>query len=188
VGRSERNKGKGGELEVARIFKADGFDCDRTPNSGGLRIAGDLHGELPDVPTASLYRHVAVLAEAGMLEVAGEHKVRGAVERSYRLGLDAGSLGPERMRSLARDEHRRAFAVFAAGLMADYDRYLQGAGPQPDLGADGISYRQLALWLADDEVPEFLREVREVLQRYAAAGPAEGRRRRLLTTVLMPAG
>lgn len=44
---TERRKGKAGELEVARIFKASGFDCDRTPNSGGLRIVGDLHGELP---------------------------------------------------------------------------------------------------------------------------------------------
>jgi hypothetical protein len=34
---------------------------------------GDLHAELPDVPTASLYRHVAVLAGAGVLEVAYEH-------------------------------------------------------------------------------------------------------------------
>src|SRR4051812_42378602 len=47
VSGSERRKGAGGELEVARIFKAAGFDCDRTPNSGGLRIRGDLHGELP---------------------------------------------------------------------------------------------------------------------------------------------
>jgi DNA-binding transcriptional ArsR family regulator len=149
---------------------------------------GDLHAELPDVPTASLYRHVAVLAGAGMLEVVDEHKVRGAVERRYRLVPGAVSLGPERMGSLDADEHRRAFAVFATGLLADYDRYLERAGEQPDLGADGVSYRQLALWLADDEVPEFLREVREVLQRYAEAGPGEGRRRRVLTTVLLPAG
>ena len=47
MSRSERAKGQAGELEVARIFKAAGFDCDRTPNSGGLRIAGDLHGDLP---------------------------------------------------------------------------------------------------------------------------------------------
>ena len=47
MSRSERRKGAGGELEVARIFQAAGFDCDRTPNSGGLRIRGDLHGDLP---------------------------------------------------------------------------------------------------------------------------------------------
>jgi Holliday junction resolvase len=47
MSRSERTKGRTGELEVARIFQAAGFDCDRTPNSGGLRIRGDLHGTLP---------------------------------------------------------------------------------------------------------------------------------------------
>jgi Holliday junction resolvase len=47
VSGSERRKGSGGELEVASIFKAAGFDCDRTPFSGGLRIRGDLHGDLP---------------------------------------------------------------------------------------------------------------------------------------------
>lgn len=44
---TERRKGKTGELEVAALFREAGFDCDRTPNSGGLRIKGDLHGELP---------------------------------------------------------------------------------------------------------------------------------------------
>lgn len=47
MSKSERRKGTGGELEVARIFQAAGFDCDRTPNSGGLRLRGDLHGDLP---------------------------------------------------------------------------------------------------------------------------------------------
>ena len=47
MSKSERRKGAAGELEVARIFQAAGFDCDRTPNSGGLRIRGDLHGDLP---------------------------------------------------------------------------------------------------------------------------------------------
>jgi Holliday junction resolvase len=47
VSGTERRKGKSGELEVAGIFRAAGFDCDRTPNSGGLRIRGDLHGDLP---------------------------------------------------------------------------------------------------------------------------------------------
>lgn len=44
---SERRKGSNGELEVAAIFRAAGFDCDRVPNSGGLRIKGDLAGSVP---------------------------------------------------------------------------------------------------------------------------------------------
>lgn len=44
---SERRKGQGGEREVADLFRAAGFDADRTPNSGALRVRGDLHGDLP---------------------------------------------------------------------------------------------------------------------------------------------
>jgi Holliday junction resolvase len=40
----ERRKGAEGERQVANIFRAHGFDCDRTPNSGGLRFKGDLYG------------------------------------------------------------------------------------------------------------------------------------------------
>src|SRR4051794_13221105 len=146
----------------------------------------ELHAELPDVPAATLYRHVGVLAEAGPLAVERERKVRGAAERSYRLVTEAASVGPDAARTMSPDEHRRAFAVFAAGLLADFDRYLTVAGPQPDLGADGVTYRHLGLWLSDEELPAFLTELRAVLARWAMAGPAEGRRRRMLTTGLMP--
>jgi hypothetical protein len=47
VGNSERRKGVSGELEVRDVFRGFGFDCDRTPNSGALRIAGDLYGTVP---------------------------------------------------------------------------------------------------------------------------------------------
>lgn len=47
MGKGERRKGQTGEREVVDVFRAAGFDCDRTPNSGALRISGDLYGDLP---------------------------------------------------------------------------------------------------------------------------------------------
>jgi Holliday junction resolvase len=47
VSASERRKGAAGEREAAAIFRAHGFDCDRVPNSGGLRLNGDLYGSVP---------------------------------------------------------------------------------------------------------------------------------------------
>ena len=45
TGRTSRQKGSRGELEVAKIFGAHGFtNVRRTPNSGGLSIKGDLIG------------------------------------------------------------------------------------------------------------------------------------------------
>jgi hypothetical protein len=44
MGRSQRVKGAVGEREVANIIRAVGLDVDRVPNSGGLRVKGDLTG------------------------------------------------------------------------------------------------------------------------------------------------
>ena len=44
MGKPSRDKGARGEREVAAIFRAAGFDCNRVPNSGGLRLKGDLYG------------------------------------------------------------------------------------------------------------------------------------------------
>lgn len=46
MAKASREKGIRGELEVAAIFREHGFDVNRVPNSGGLRIKGDLYGEL----------------------------------------------------------------------------------------------------------------------------------------------
>ena len=45
MGKASRVKGAAGEREVAAIFQAAGFDVNRVPNSGALRLKGDLYGE-----------------------------------------------------------------------------------------------------------------------------------------------
>jgi hypothetical protein len=149
----------------------------------------DLHAELPDVPQATLYRQVGVLADAGVLVVVGERKVRGAAERSYRLDLGAASVGGEDAAAMSADEHRRGFTVFASGLLADFDRYVaraaQNGGPDP--AEDRVGYRQVAVWVTDEEFDEMAGELRDVLSRRMANGPGDGRRRRLVTTVHLPA-
>ncbi|GAA1530438.1 helix-turn-helix domain-containing protein [Dactylosporangium maewongense] len=139
---------------------------------------------LPDVATATLYRQVATLAEAGVLEVVEERRVRGAAERTYRLHSEAMIVGPEAATQLTVEQHRAAFAAFTAGLLADFDRYL--ARGDVDLGRDLVGYRQLALHLTDEELTELIAEQREAAARRAEL-PPEGRTRRLLSTILMPA-
>ncbi|SFE56293.1 Helix-turn-helix domain-containing protein [Blastococcus tunisiensis] len=155
---------------------------------GRTLTTAELRAELPDVPTATLYRHVGVLAGAGVLTVVGERKVRGAAERSYRLDHAAASV--EDAAAMTADEHRRAFTGFAAALMADFDRYLTRAsqdGP-PDLAADRVGYRQVPVWVTDEEFDVMVTELRAVLQARMENPPGGTRRRRLVTTVHLPAG
>ncbi|MFD0472222.1 helix-turn-helix domain-containing protein [Nonomuraea thailandensis] len=46
-------------------------------SGGRIRTTSELCESLPDVPKTTLYRHVGLLADAGLLEVAGEQRVRG---------------------------------------------------------------------------------------------------------------
>ena len=147
---------------------------------------GDLAAELTDVPTATLYRQVAVLAEAGVLEVVGERKARGAVERTYRLVLDAASVTAEESARMTAEDHRRAFATFIATLLGDFDRYLDGAGAAPDLLRDRVGYRQAALWLTDAELDGLLADLRTAVASRMDNQPTAGRRRRVVSTVLLP--
>ena len=148
----------------------------------------ELGAELADVPTASLYRHVGLLADAGVLEVVGERKVRGAAERSYRLVIDAASIDAGTAATMTPADHRRAFATFVAGLMADFDRYLERspAGTAPDLAADRIGYRQAAVWVTDEEFDGMTAELAAVLRPRLENRPATGRRRRLVSVVHLP--
>jgi hypothetical protein len=144
-----------------------------------------IAAELDDVPAGSLYRHVARLTEAGILQVVAERRVRGAVERTYTLRIIAAQVGPSEMADWTAEAHARAFTVFVAGLLADFDRYL--ASGAPDLLRDRVSFGTLAMWLTDEEYAEFLRGVQVLVQPRLANAPAKGRRRRMVSTVFLPA-
>jgi hypothetical protein len=143
-----------------------------------------LRAELPDVPPASLYRHVARLVDRGVLSVVAERRVRGALERTYILRAAAARIGADEVAKMTVDEHRQAFLAFVAGLIGDAERYL--ARPDVDPLRDGASYNLAGLWLDDVELIEFARDLYTVVQPRLANGPRPGRTRRILATVLLP--
>lgn len=148
------------------------------------RTTGQLREDLPDVAPATLYRHVATLLDAGLLEVVEERRVRGAVERTYRLHDPAPGIGAEEAATMSTEEHRQAFTAFTAGLLGDFDRYLDGG--EVDLARDLVGYRQAALYLSDDEMQQFLDDLVAVIRARLAHEPSPERTRRMFTTVVMP--
>jgi DNA-binding transcriptional ArsR family regulator len=146
--------------------------------------AAQLAAELDDVPPGSLYRHLALLTRGGVLQVAAERRVRGAVERTYVLRLLAARIQPGEARAMTADEHAHAFMAYVAGMLADVDRYL-ASGPS-DPVRDGADYRVGAAWLTDGEFAELLRDLGAVYASRLANAPAPGRRRRVIYTVYVP--
>ncbi len=143
-----------------------------------------LKGRLGDVPQATLYRHINQLVDGGLLEVVGERPIRGGIERTYRVVAAAAVLGDDELESATADEHFRYFATFVGALLADFAAYLESAGPT--LSEDRVGYRQVQLWLTDEEIDALAARLATAVQEHVDNPPAPGRRRRLLTTIVMP--
>ena len=139
-----------------------------------------------DVPVTSLYRHVSVLTEAGVLEVVNQRQVRGAVERTYRLDSSKQAVDEAGAATMSADDHRRAFQILLARVAVDLDEYLS-QGPI-DPVADHVNYSQAALYVTGNDMIELQSGFRELLTPYLSAEgrSGEGIRRMMLTTILLP--
>jgi DNA-binding transcriptional ArsR family regulator len=154
--------------------------------SGGRTLTtAQLCDLLPDVSKATVYRHVGLLAEGGLLEVDGEHRVRGAVERRYRLRAARAVIDAETAASVSVEDHRRVFALAMAVLLAEFNAYLDR--DQADPAADLVGYRQHALWLSRDELAEMIGDLRDVIVPRMRNEPSPGRTRHLLSPIMFPA-
>ncbi len=166
-------------LHPVRLRIVQAFLGDRTLTTA------QLAAELGDVPPASLYRHVATLTKAGVLQVAAERRVRAVVERTYMLRVHAAEIQPDEAAAMSPDQHLAAFMAYVAGMLADVERYLTTGTPDPL--RDGASYRVAAMWLSDAELADLARDQVAVFQPRLANPPAKERRRRTIYNVLVPA-
>jgi DNA-binding transcriptional ArsR family regulator len=139
---------------------------------------------LPDVPQATLYRQIERLYRGGALAVAAERRVRGALERTYVLAEGGASLSPEDLARSSRDDHLGYFTAFAAGLIAQFEHYMERS--ETDLLKDGVGYRQVVMNLTDEEISEMAGALNAALGPFLAYDAKPGRRRRMLATVLIP--
>ncbi|NUT51581.1 MAG: helix-turn-helix domain-containing protein [Saccharothrix sp.] len=151
-----------------------------------VRTTTDLCEQLTDVPKTTVYRHVGLLADAGLLEVVDERKVRGVVERHYRLRREQAVIDPEAGASMSLDDHRHGFAAAMAALLAEFNAYLDRPGANPL--ADSVGYRQGTLWLDPDELTGLIGELRTALRARADNAPTPGRRPHLISAIFFPTG
>ncbi|AOS62065.1 helix-turn-helix domain-containing protein [Actinoalloteichus hymeniacidonis] len=141
-----------------------------------------LRERLPDIPAATMYRHVAALAQAEILEVVRERPVRGTVERSYRVRQEKARIEGDVRETMTKDDHRKAFAVFSGALIGDFDRYLSREDTEP--AQENLLYRQGVVWVTDEEYTELVEELEAAVERRNE--PGEGRTRHVISLVAVP--
>lgn len=135
----------------------------------------EMKKDLPDVPNASLYRHVKVLNDYEFILVTEEHKIRGTVENVYQLNRAALEVD---------DEDGTAVQMSLLSLCASFAKYFASghADPRKDL----LMLTSCTLTLNDEDFIQFLKELNEVAEKYMSKPVTQTSVPRQITLVSSP--
>ena len=153
-------------------------------SGGQTRTTAELCARLADVSQATIYRHVALLTDAGVLQVVDARPVRGALERHYQIDRHRAQISHGEAAKMTREDHRMAFAAAMAALIADFGTYLDTAEADPI--SDGVGYRQIPVWLTDQERNELRDRLEQDLKAHFHNTSTPGRRHYLISPILIP--
>lgn len=143
-----------------------------------------LSAALPDVPQASLYRHLKAMLRNGILEVTQETRVRGTVERSYRLATNPFEEVAARMNRLDKGELLELFVTFMTAELSDFAEYL-GDDDYP-VEKERLGFASNSLYLDDAELKRFAAALRGLAQEYGQTEAGPGRRLHKFSYALIP--
>ena len=135
----------------------------------------EIRKALPDIPSASLYRHVKILADSSILMVVGENRIRGTVESVYRLNQDA---------MTTEDETGNAVQMSLLSICASFAKYFSTGHAEPQ--RDMLLLTNCTLLLTDQEFSEYLSEINQVTVKYMKEENSEGSKMRRITLISAP--
>ena len=141
--------------------------------------------QLSDIPKSSLYRHLKLLLEGEVVDLAETRLVNGIQEKVYQL-KQRPYVGPEEMATLSTAEHMQYFTVYAATLLQGFSSYLAQADDPPNMVADHVGYTEVTLNMNDAEFDQFQTQLNELLLPFIKNEPDNGRRRHKIALVTHP--
>jgi hypothetical protein len=157
-----------------------------TAVSGQTVTTKQLQKAIPEIPQATLYRHIGALINGGVLEVMELRKIRGVEERLLRM-KGPPSVTPRDLKGKTRVELEQLGNMFVSGLLSDIRRYLYGR-KKPDPFRDGVQIHKALLLLSDAELAKLNGEVMRLILAALKRKPAAGRKGRIFSYSIIPSG
>lgn len=151
---------------------------------GKKRTAKQLAKELKDITQATLYRQLDILVKNDMLKIVKENQIRGTVEKVYAINYSAVHLSNEDIKGLSKDDHLKYFIFFTAQLTKNFEQYLEK--DEIDFKRDGVGYRQVALYMSQEQLENFVNDLRKLIEKYDSLPESPYQSKRLITTIILP--
>jgi len=160
-----------------------------------LRILTELGGKqltskqlaraLPDIPQATLYRHIKTLFQGSILEVVKEEWVNGTTERTYGIVKGASNLSKMEVKDFSKEDHLQYFSTFVGSLLDSFSRYIQQSEPDK-VGEEGLSYNRIVIYASEEEQETLRTGLQKLLMEAVQRQPSPERKRFTLASVVIP--
>lgn len=128
---------------------------------------------LGDIPRATVYHHVKLLEEHGLIETVEENRVRGAMEKVYASRQNDIVSNGENTEELA--------SAFIMSLAQEISMYLKKE--DADCIRDKVFFQSSVLSVTDEEYKDLLKDMAELLGKYVDLPKTENRKFRKLSIV-----
>jgi DNA-binding PadR family transcriptional regulator len=151
---------------------------------GEPKTVKELAKEMKDTSQASLYRQLDTLVQAEVLVITKENKIRGTLEKVYSLNQPKAHMTNDDIKDLTKEEHLQYFLFFISQITYDFETYLENE--TIDFLKDGVGYRQVALHLTDEELENYIKDLRKVYEKYMQYKPTPERTKRMISTITIP--
>ncbi|MBQ3061843.1 MAG: helix-turn-helix domain-containing protein [Lachnospiraceae bacterium] len=143
----------------------------------GTATATQLAKDMTEVPKTTLYRHINVLEQAGVISVVDERKVRGTIEKTFAINME--TLETEKDEEIVLNN---AFS-FLMNVYGDFVKYFTKEEADPQ--AEGVFIRTSDFMLKDKDFDKFCKELEGVFEKYKAKS---GDKLRKITIISSPGG
>lgn len=139
---------------------------------------------LSDVPLTTLYRHINLLHDAGLIEVCEERRVHGTLERVFTVVEAATYLSEEDRAKLTAEDVLALVGALGGTVQEAFGRYVRHAPMPPREGE--VSFLAKSLYLTEEEYQGIRQHLIELMRNRVGRETEEGRHRRLIAFFSAP--
>ncbi|MCL2606362.1 MAG: helix-turn-helix domain-containing protein [Coriobacteriia bacterium] len=150
----------------------------------GQATAKTLAQKHPNIPQATLYRHLKKMTDDGVLKIAHERQVRNVTEKVYAVAVDLDVDVEEMFADDSGELYLQLYQQFSTGLLKEFMAY--AAQDNIDIVNDGSGFRVTPIYATLDELKELSAKINELIKPYKDNEPTLGRKARSIATIITP--
>lgn len=120
---------------------------------------------IKDVPQATLYRHIQIMVDFGIIHVIKEKKVKSVSEKYYALNEEEARLDRSEWKKASNEEKLDYISYYQLSLMTQYQSYLKKLGEQ-NCQEDGATFSLVELKIDEEHFIQFQNELNELITKY----------------------